>query len=143
MNLPSACTARLLPVFVFVVFSLLPCAAGAVALDLLVGGQSLECGNLRFSRFTYDRGSSPAFAEAANVAVNCVAMPSPGIQFDGLWSGTRNTGAEFQARLTYQLNVLNASAVSFARLMANLTTTEDDVARVGEVLFPLPGDCPT
>jgi len=128
---------------VFLVLAVPPLSAAPVALETLVGGQTLECGNLKFSRFEYDRGASPGFAAAANIAVNCIETGLPGIRFDGLWSGTRNDGAVYNARLTYRLDVLNASVVSFAHLVADPTTTEDDVVTVGELLFTLPGDCPT
>lgn len=127
----------------FLVFQATQSMAAPISLDKLVAGSTLECGNLKFTKFEYDRGASPDAALAADVAVSCLDAGLPGLRFDGSWAGNQNNGGIFTSRFAYQVNVLNSTGISFAQLIANPTATGDDFLSISEILFTLADGCPT
>jgi len=114
-----------------------------VGLDTLVGGNSIQCGNLKFSQFSY-LGDNPPLAKPADIKVDCIAMGNAvGLVFSDDWASTLKNGRIATDRLGFVVTGLNAEMIGGATLMADPGVNKpDDGVSISETLFGLVNGCP-
>jgi len=120
--------------------------AGSITLADLVGGQSITCQSLEFSKFTYDPSACADMPRAKDIDVMCVqGAAGVGLSLTGVWTHTPDDGRTCTARLSYEVHVKGGdSLLGVASLMgtfsANAGQAKEGEVLVRESVFPLP--CP-
>ena len=119
--------------------------AGGMTLADLVGGQSITCQDLEFSKFTYDPSACADMPRAKDIMVMCIqGANGVGLSFTGVWTHKPDDGKICSARLSYEVHVKGDSSLGVAALMgtfsANAGEPKEGQVSVSESIFPLP--CP-
>jgi hypothetical protein len=116
--------------------------AGPVSMTDLVGGATITCGNLRFSKFEYS-ADNPLPGQAG-VSVDCLSSgPWLGIRVTGPWTDTDNNGRVPAMRVAYLVTTFSSPGIVGAMLVGDFAGNGDLSVQGSETKFPAFNDCYT